>query len=136
MAQGCGMHPFRRLKVWHKADALAVACHQATFHRPVGGSAPGFRSQFLRAIDSIVDNITEGAGQATQRQFAKHLVIAIASATEADGQLERGRSIGIFDRVEARRLQEQLWEVQRMLNGLYKAVKRRADEEDGETPSA
>lgn len=102
----------------------------ATFKRPVGGSAPGFRSQFLRAVDSIGDNIAEGAGQRSQRQFAHYLEIAIASAHEADNQLERARALGIFDPQEARKLQEKLWEVKRMLTAFHRAVKRRADEED------
>ena len=72
-----GMQPFRRLKVWHKAFALSVACHHATFRRPPGGGAPGFRSQLLRAVDSIMDNIAEGAGQQSQRQFARFLENAI-----------------------------------------------------------
>jgi four helix bundle protein len=124
------VHPFRRIKVWHKAHEFSVACHRATFKRPVGGSAPGFRSQFLRAVDSIGDNIAEGAGQRSQRQFAHYLEIAIASAHEADNQLERGRALGIFYPQEARKLQEQLWEVKRMLTALHRAVKRRAAEED------
>jgi four helix bundle protein len=125
------MHPFRRLKVWHKANELSLACQQATFHRPASGAPPGFRSQFLRAIDAIADNIAEGAGQSTQRQFARYLGIGIASSDEADNQLERGRGIGVFDRQEARALQERLWEVRRMLIALRRAVERRADEEEG-----
>ena len=124
------MHPFRRLKVWHKAHALSIACHNATFRRPVGGTAPGFRSQFLRAVDSIMDNIAEGAGQQSQRQFAKYLDTAIASANEVDNQIERARSLRIFEAREARKLLEQLWEVRRMLTALHRAVKRRADEDD------
>ena len=124
------MHPFRQIKVWHKAHELSVACHCATFNRPIGGSAPGFRSQFLRAVDSIGDNIAEGAGQRSQRQFSHYLEIAIASTHEADNQLERGRALGIFDSRTARELQEKLWEVKRMLTAFHRAVRRRADEED------
>jgi four helix bundle protein len=126
------MHPIRKRKVWHKANQLSIACHRATFRRPVGGSAPGFRSQFLRAVDSIADNIAEGAGHQTQRQFARCLEIALASTQEVDGQLERARALKIFDADEVRRLQEQLWEVKRMLIALHRAVKRRADEGDGD----
>ena len=125
------MQPFRRLKVWHKAHALSVACHNATFRRPVGGTAPGFRSQFLRAVDAIMDNIAEGAGQQSQRQFARYLEIALASAHEVDNQIERARSLHMFDPDEARRLLELTWEVKRMLTALHRAVKRRADEEGG-----
>ena len=126
------MHPFRKIKVWHKAHQLSIACHRATFRRPVGGSAPGFRTQFLRAVDAIPDNIAEGAGQQSQRQFARFLDIALASTHEADSQLERARTLKIFDADEARRLQEQLWEVKRMLTAFHRAVKRRADEEDAD----
>jgi four helix bundle protein len=79
-----------------------------------------------------VDNIAEGAGHQTQRQFARCLEIALASTQEVDSQLERARTLRIFDAAEVRRLQEQLWEVQRMLTALHRAVKRRADEEDGD----
>jgi four helix bundle protein len=126
------MYPFRRIKVWQKAHELSIECHNATFQRPVGGSAPGFRSQFLRAVDAIGDNIAEGAGQASQRQFARFLEIALASAHEVDAQLERARELRIFGDKEARRLQEKLWEVKRMLTAFHRAVKRRADEEDEE----
>jgi hypothetical protein len=49
-----------------------------------------------------------------------------------DAQLERARKLGIFDAREARRLQEKLWEVKRMLTAFHRAVKRRADKEDDE----
>lgn len=124
------MHPFRRLEAWQKAHRLSIACHRATFRRPVGGTAPGFRSQFLRAVDAIADNIAEGAGQWSQRQFARFLEIALSSTHEADNQLERARALQIFDAHEVRRLQEMLWEVRRMTTALHRAVKRRADEED------
>jgi len=124
------VHPFRRIKVWQKAHELSVACHRATFRRPVGGTAPGFRAQFLRAVNAIADNIAEGAGQRSQRQFARFLEIALASAYEADSQLERARALHIFDDHEVRRLREQLWEVKRMLTAFHRAVKRRADADD------
>ena len=124
------MHPIRKIKVWHKAHELSIACHRATFRRPIGGSAPGFRSQFIRAVDAIADNIAEGAGQQSQRQCARFLEIALSSTQEADSQLERARVLKILDADEVKRLQEQLWEVRRMLTAFHRAVKRRADEED------
>ena len=127
------MHPFRRIQVWQKAHELSVACHRASFRRGVGGGAPGFRSQFLRAVDSISDNIAEGAGQQSQRQFARYLEIAMSSAHEVDSQLERAIAIGVFDRREGRMLQERVWEVKRMLTAFHRAVKRRADEEDADS---
>ena len=90
----------------------------------------GIRAQFLRAVDAIADNIAEGAGQWSQRQFARFLEIALASAYEVDNQLERARALHIFDEHEVRRLQEQLWEVKRMLTAFHRTVKHRADADD------
>lgn len=42
----------------------------------------------------------------------------------------------IFDDRGARRLQEKLWEVKRMLTAFHRAVKRRADEEDNRDAEA
>jgi four helix bundle protein len=124
------MYPFRKINAWRKAHILSVACHRATFRRPRSGTAPGFRSQFLRAVDAIPDNIAEGAGQRSQRQFARYLEIALSSAHEADNHLERAHALRIFDRPEGRRLQEMLWEVKRMLTAFHRAVKRRGVEEE------
>ena len=123
------VYPFRRIKVWQKAHELSIECHNATFRTPARGSAPGFRSQFLRAVDAIGDNIAEGAGQWSQPQFARYLAIALASTHEVDAQLERGHALGIFEPSEARKLQEKLWEVKRMLTAFHRAVKRQADKE-------
>jgi len=124
------MHPFQKIKVWQKAHDFCGACQKATFRRPMGGSAPGFRSQFLRAVNAIADNIAEGAGQRRQRLFARFLEIALASAHEVDSQLERARTLGIFDPQQAQTLQERVWEIKRMLTAFHRAVSRRADEED------
>jgi four helix bundle protein len=90
----------------------------------------GFRSQLLRAVDAISNNIAEGAGQQSPRQFVKYLEIALSSAHEVDSQLELARAIGVLDPREARKLLELTWEVKRMLTAFHRAVKRRADEDD------
>ena len=121
------MQPFRRLIVWQKAHQLSVACHKASFRRGVG--APGFRAQLLRAVDSIASNIAEGAGQRSQRQFARFLDMAMSSAHEVDNHLELAAALEIFDHDEIRQFQERIWEIKRMLTGLQRAVRRKAKKE-------
>jgi four helix bundle protein len=118
-----GMQPFRRLLVWQKARKLSVRCHKAAFKRERG--APGFRSQLLRAVDSIAANIAEGAGQQSPAQFARFLDMAMSSAHEVDNHLELAAAIEIMELDVVRRLQELLWEIKRMLTGLLRAVRRR-----------
>jgi len=57
--------------------------------------------------------------------------IALASTDEADSQLERGRALGTFGEREARKLQERIRGVRRILTALHRAVSRRADEDEG-----
>lgn len=77
-----------------------------------------------------MDNIAEGAGQDSQRQFARYLEQALASAHEVDNQIERARSLRIFDPREGKQLLQQTWEVKRMLTALHRAVKRAGDERE------
>jgi hypothetical protein len=77
-----------------------VACHHATFRRPAGGAAPAAQPFERRPI---ADNIAEGAGQQSQRQFARYLANAIASAHEVDSQ-PRVHALHILDPDEARKL--------------------------------
>jgi len=125
-------------KVWHatistidclaEGHRLSVACHKSVFRR--GVSPPGFRSQFLRAVASIAANIAEGAGQRSQRQFARHLDMAMSSAHEVDNDLELAAAIEIFEPDLTRSFQEQTWEIKRMITGLQRTVLRKAEEEE------
>ena len=128
------MQPFRDLIVWQKAHQFRVDCHRAVF-RPGVKTAPGFRSQFLRAADAIASNIAEGAGQRSAAQFAKYLEVAMSSAHEVDSHLELAKAIELFDERVVSRLLEQIWEVKRILTAFHRAVRKRADEEGNDPPN-
>ncbi|HUQ83033.1 MAG TPA: four helix bundle protein [Gemmatimonadaceae bacterium] len=122
-------NPFAGSKFGRRRRTCRSLFTVRVFHHPFGG-APGLRSQLLRAVNAIADDIAEGAGQRSRRQFVRFLEIALASAHEVDSQPERAIALGVFDPVEGRRLQERTWEVKRMLTAFHRTVKRRADEED------
>ena len=63
------MKDFRKLSVWHKAHALAIAVYQATRTYPQN-ELYGLTSQTRRASVSIAANIAEGCGRATDADFA------------------------------------------------------------------
>src|SRR5215813_11774612 len=72
------MRDFKRLEIWRRAHALAIALYKAT----AGYGRLGYghlRSQLMRAADSIATNIAEGCGTESNREFARFLDMSIKS---------------------------------------------------------
>ena len=75
-----------------------------------------------RAAVSIPSNIAEGHIKRSDREFARHLDIALGSAAELDTQLSIVLEVGNI-RIEAYRdLQAELQEIIKMLFGLLAVV--------------
>jgi four helix bundle protein len=89
------MQDFKRLVVWQRAHALAIAVQRAAKRFPRTGHA-SIRSQITRAAESIATNIVEGCGTATQPEFARFLDIAIKSTSELEYHLLLARDYGIL----------------------------------------
>src|SRR5262245_18687882 len=64
------MRDYKKIRVWASAHALAIKVRQATTRFPRRGYA-SLKEQIVRAAESIVFNIVEGAGASTQREFAR-----------------------------------------------------------------
>ena len=118
------MRDFRKLIAWQKAHTLAVSVHRVASDAEFR-SAPGLRSQLLRAVDSVPANIAEGAGKPSESEFARYLDIALGSAREVDNHLMLAAALGcIDDRAGAKALAD-ADEVKRILYSLGRAVRRR-----------
>jgi four helix bundle protein len=121
-----GMQDFRRLEVWRLGHALALNVHRLTASIPRADSS-GLVSQMRRAATSISANIAEGAAKETRKEFARFLVIAIASAAELENHLLFCRDAALAPESEvASRIAETV-QVRKMLFGLLKRVR----EQDG-----
>lgn len=115
------MQNFRNLAVWRKAHALAVRINHVT--QPlVRSDRSGLVSQARRSALSIASNIAEGCGRSTDRDFAKFVHVAIASACELEYQLEFASDTRLLERSDTQRLSAQVIEVRRMLYGLLKRL--------------
>ena len=77
------MGDFKKLLVWQKAHALALRSHRAA-GRIRGTQNAALRSQLTRAAQSIAANIVEGLAQHSERDFARFLGYALASAAELE----------------------------------------------------
>jgi four helix bundle protein len=115
------MSDFRKLKVWRKAHALAIAVHGAASGIR-GQKNAALRSQMVRASMSIPANIVEGCGQESRREFARFLRYAANSASELHYHLIVARDTKVIGVNDFASFVAQTIEVKKMLNGLLKRV--------------
>jgi four helix bundle protein len=116
---------FRKLIAWQKGHGLALAVHAAA-KLLVPSSAPGLRSQLLRAASSIPANLAEGCGKHSEMEFARYIDIALGSARELENHLMLARDLESLEAGAANRLLANVDEVRRILCALGKVVRARA----------
>ena len=114
------MYPFEKLGTWRRAHRFAINCYRAV--EPLRDLP--LRSQVRRASSSIVANIVEGASSQSQPEFSRFLGIAIASGNEADYHLLFCVDAGLLAPEIVAPLRSELREINLMLQGLRKAVRR------------
>ena len=118
------MHNFRRLLVWQKAHAVVVEIERLVMQIPRRDNAE-LISQLRRAAVSIPGNIVHGSGRPSDRDFARFLGIALASAAEAEYHLELAAETGRIQRDEAEVRMRELVEIRKMLVGLIRRMNAR-----------
>jgi four helix bundle protein len=119
-----GMHDYHRLLVWKKSHAVAVAVHRLASRIPRGRNAE-LISQMQRAALSIPSNIADGCCRPTDRDFARYLGIALASASELEYHLEFAADTELIDRELSVSRQAELVEIRKMLVGLIRRMQAR-----------
>jgi four helix bundle protein len=82
------------------------------------------RNQIRRAGISIVLNIAEGAARKSDKEFAQFLFVALGSAAELKSAFYIAKDQEYFDEHSFRELYEQTDEVNRMLSGLIKYLRK------------
>ena len=92
------MQDFRRLLVWSRAHAFAIRIRRLTRRFPGVGYSE-FKAQLVSAAESIANNIVEGCGAATNKEFARFLDISIKSASELDYRIELAKDYALIARV-------------------------------------
>jgi four helix bundle protein len=120
-----GMRDFRRLQVWQRAHALALAVYRATKSFP-REEMYGLTSQVRRAATSIPTNIAEGCGRDSTLEFARFLEIGMGSAKELEYQLLLARDLGYITPADYGNLAEETTQVQRMLHAYIGQLRGRA----------
>lgn len=115
------MQDHRRLRVWRKAVELAISVRRVTARYPRRGYGE-LKAQTISAAESIVNNIVEGCGASSQREFARFLEMSIKSNKELEGELELAAEYGILSPADWAMVGSDTIDVRRMLIGLRKKV--------------
>jgi four helix bundle protein len=113
------MQNYRKLKAWEKAHALAVAVHTLTAQVPRKSNTE-LIDQLRRAALSVPANIVEGAGSATDKDFARFLKIAFSSANELEYHLQFAADTAVIPQAVFSARQAEVIEIRKMLMGLIR----------------
>ena len=111
----------RDLIVWQKSMDLVVLVYKATEGFP-RHELYGLTSQIRRAASSVPANIAEGQGRRSKTEFRQSLGNARGSLLELDTHLELTLRLNYLTPTQYGRINEQLVEVSRILNGLMRSL--------------
>ena len=119
------MSDFKKLHVWQKAHALALAVDRVS--RRIPARYASLRSQIFRAATSIPANIAEGRRQDSEKEFSRFLKYALNSSSELEYHLILARDTRVISEDEFVSLVDQTITVRKML---YAFLKRLANGRD------
>jgi four helix bundle protein len=112
---------YQKLIVWQRARAFEARARQLVQTLPQE-ERRRIGDQLLRAVESVRLNIAEGAGLNTDRQFARHLLLALGSANEVQETLAVIQDAGHLP-AAFRDLVDEATEIRAMLAGLHRRVR-------------
>ncbi|HET6442100.1 MAG TPA: four helix bundle protein [Phycisphaerae bacterium] len=119
-----GVGTYRDLVAWQKAMELVELIYEATRTFP-DEERFGLVAQMRRSAVSVPSNIAEGFGRARKAEFRRFLEIARGSLFELQTHAELGRRFGWIAGKELGVLRNLTHELDAVLDGLIRSVKRR-----------
>lgn len=117
---------FTDMIVWQKARLLFKELYEL-----MRNSKDYFlRDQILRATLSISNNIAEGFGRYSKKEYIQFLNIARGSANEVESMLFILQDVSSIDKTKLIELQGILSDIRNLLNALIQTLLRRISEEE------
>ncbi len=114
---------FTELRVWQNGMKLVVALYKVTKSFP-REELYGLTSQLRRAGVSIPNNIAEGKGYKTDKDFVRFLYMARGSCHEVQTTLRIARELQYISQQEFSSILEDAAQIGRELNGLIAALEK------------
>jgi four helix bundle protein len=114
---------FTDLEVWRKSHFLFLALLNDLDPLPQKRSVAILSDQILRSIGSVGANIAEGFNR-SKKKYLNSLDIALGEADETENWLYKLRDAGLLDRDKANKRIQECIEIQKMLNGLIRSIRK------------
>jgi len=83
LAEGEELRDFKKLDIWHEAHQLVLKVYKETHNFPKE-EVYGLTSQLRRSVVSIPNNIAEGCGRNSKKEFYNFLNISMGSSSEVE----------------------------------------------------
>lgn len=115
------MHRFKDLVVWQKARVFVKNIYETTANFPKEEKY-GITSQLQRASFSITNNIAEGSGRQTEKQFAQFLEVAYSSCIEVENILILCFDLALIKEEDYKKLNNEIINLQKMIFSLRKKI--------------
>ena len=115
---------YRDLAAWQKAMAMAEGTYRATETLPEAERF-GLVSQMRRSAASVAANVAEGFGRGRKAEFRRFLEVARGSLFELQTHAELARRLGWLKGTLLKEIRDLSHEVDAILSGLIRSVKRR-----------
>lgn len=128
MSAKLAIRSYQDLLVWNRAMDLAVLVYRLTKLLPTEERF-GLQSQARRAATSIPANIAEGKGRRHLGEYLNSLSVARGSLQELETQVHLMIRLDHVRFEDAAPILRQADELGRMLSGLTRSLRRRADTE-------
>ena len=117
---------FEDIAAWQEGRDIANSIYEITRNDSVRRDL-GFVDQLRRASVSVMNNIAEGYERGSNRDFARFLFIARGSAGETRSMLYLALDQGYVSDDEFSAISEKCMKCSRMIWGLIKSLKQKAD---------
>lgn len=115
------MQDYHNLLVWKKSFEFVKLVYRLTTHFPKE-EIYGLISQLRRAVVSIVANIVEGRGKATDKDFLRFLYIANGSLCECQCYFEIALELNYINKEQFEFIENKRKEVGYLLYKLIKSI--------------
>jgi four helix bundle protein len=116
------MKDYKKLIVWQKAHQNVLEVYRLTKDFPKEEQF-GLTSQLRRSILSVANNIVEGCGKYTDKDFANFLQQALGSCQESEYLLMLSSELGYLKKTQFDSTSQQVGEVKAMLISLIKKIR-------------
>ncbi len=117
---------YRDIVAWQKAMALVTEVYRVSDDFP-RREIFGLTAQVRRAVMSVPNNIAEGKGRKTKKDYAQFCYRARGSLLETQTELEAARNLTFLANDAFQKIFEQACETGRVLNGLISSIERQID---------